>query len=627
MRRRALLWAPLALQAGCGREAEPAWPDDEPAVALPPRPAYRHQQAQLFQRVKAKIAPSRVEPGAPLELDGCGPTAEYVDSFVGWPWDHVGGDWLDADGIRQGPKPWAQLRLLPGAARTEFLDVGRLLRRVQAEPGRWCVLLLRSSGALPRVASPFTPQAGPELRIEYADGRKQRLPCRLMAAVDTSSQAPNTTAPQHKLPVFLEFDRPEAEVRSAQLSLGVQELAAESRLELLLLDPPLPRAQVEQGIAARAAPLDAGLDREPALIGQQRYLDGSKLDDFLLPERVNPTSEHTFDPRLWDPQAAAELDKLPHRGAGRWVSGADLDGLWSLVGSGHRGDGFAPLAPGMGALRLAMPAPKGLKDGAVVGYGGSSSGSAHLFMPEDLLGRLDRIFVRYYLRLGVPRPVDAMADPRHRYQVFQSESRTRAVWLDRGGKFGITPEHLTSTGGVSGSSGGGHGWQMRLAWQECDAGLGGPDEGGWRPGFHLYDFAERQPPGHRYGSDRRHQLYWGQRGGLGGMLYQGRWYCIEHELKLNSVSEQAPGWRADGELRAWLDGQLVFERRGLVFRSLPLHDPGPQKSRIRPCRELGVRALWLNLFHGGQTPTGFDRSLYLSGLAWAREYIGPMRLD
>ena len=66
----------------------------------------------------------------------------------------------------------------------------------------------------------------------------------------------------------------------------------------------------------------------------------------------------------------------------------------------------------------------------------------------------------------------------------------------------------------------------------------------------------------------------------------------------------------------------------MVFGGLPLHAPtgrfDPRMS-LRPCRELGIRGLWLNWFHGGVTPNSVDRVVFITGVAWAQEYIGPMR--
>jgi hypothetical protein len=42
-------------------------------------------------------------------------------------------------------------------------------------------------------------------------------------------------------------------------------------------------------------------------------------------------------------------------------------------------------------------------------------------------------------------------------------------------------------------------------------------------------------------------------------------------------------------------------------------------------RQLGVRGLWLNWFHGGKTLATFDRTSFYTGLVWAQQYIGPMK--
>ena len=46
---------------------------------------------------------------------------------------------------------------------------------------------------------------------------------------------------------------------------------------------------------------------------------------------------------------------------------------------------------------------------------------------------------------------------------------------------------------------------------------------------------------------------------------------------------------------------------------------------IRACRELGVRGLWLNWFHGGKTVATIDRTSFYTGLVYGTSYIGPMK--
>ena len=74
---------------------------------------------------------------------------------------------------------------------------------------------------------------------------------------------------------------------------------------------------------------------------------------------------------------------------------------------------------------------------------------------------------------------------------------------------------------------------MRHAWSECDAGQGGPDEGGILCGWHLYDFGRANPEGHIYAAESQRRNNWGQQGGLGSVFYAGRWYCIETNLRIS----------------------------------------------------------------------------------------------
>lgn len=88
-----------------------------------------------------------------------------------------------------------------------------------------------------------------------------------------------------------------------------------------------------------------------------------------------------------------------------------------------------------------------------------------------------------------------------------------------------------------------------------------------------------------------------------GVLERNRWYCIEQHVRLNT-----PG-RHDGVFRAWVDGKLAFEQAGIRFRDIP---------------ELAIEMIWVNVYHGGQTPSPHDQHLYIDNIVIAREYIGPM---
>ena len=94
---------------------------------------------------------------------------------------------------------------------------------------------------------------------------------------------------------------------------------------------------------------------------------------------------------------------------------------------------------------------------------------------------------------------------------------------------------------------------------------------------------------------------WGWNLGPTGRLEKNRWYSIEQYVKMND-----PG-RANGLLRAWIDGILVFERSDIRFRSTS---------------DLKIEALWMNVYHGGTMSAPQDLSLFIDNVVVATQYIG-----
>ncbi len=587
---------------------------------------YRNAHQYLFQTVRRRTIASRLPGGTDMLWDIFGPTERYVDFHSGWEWTRLGGDWIDRNLARHGTVPWFSVavdKVIGATAAASYsVDVTTTLQFVQVSR-RWCAFVFAQRNAERAIAGLFHPQfEAPYIDVTYTNGLRSRLVSRLVALNGASSTGPSSTSADFPLPVFVEFERPSNAVMSATLTFVLTQhwSGNNATLDAFLLDPPVSTVLGPQGVAAGSGKFDEGISADPSVIGTHRYIDGTALADFVHTGDGNFGVERNYDPAIFG-TGASDLTKFPHNGLGKWVN---ADPRWTLVSSTFSGEGFAPLAAGLGALRIHMPAEPGVHDGSVVGYSGTLAGNAKIFLPEPLFGRLGRIFVRYYVRLGTPllTPVEK------RYHVYHDDSGSpnSFAWTDYTGKFGIGPDHTTSYGGVSGSSGGGRGWQMRLGWAECDAGTGGPDEGGWAPGFHLYDFLVNNPPGYNYGSMQTSaEERWGQRSGTGGVLYAGQWYCIETELKLNTISVTAPSFVPDGELRAWIDGKLVYERTGMVFRT-PRDSFAYDSEVLRPCRELGVAGLWLNWYHGGKTVATVDRTLFYTGLVWSKEYIGPMKL-
>ncbi|MBB5204751.1 hypothetical protein HNQ51_002065 [Inhella inkyongensis] len=610
-----------ASSSGPNAARRAAWAaEDAPAGRAP----YRSAQPLLFQGTAWALIPPRI-PGGRERRTQAGPNAEFVDRYVGWRWDRMGGDWLDAQGQRWGSQPWASMVTATGPltlVKRYEADLTNLLQAVQKQ-NRWCALMLRTRGVARKIGGLFSgDDRQPSLWVRYIDGSEAWLACTLSAPAITS--LPQAALSELPLPAFLEFERPAQAVLSARLVLTiVQHSSGASAIEVMLADPPLNRDSILQGVAQTAGRTDENILQARGIIGAQRYPDGGLLEDYVVPGLTNTYASREFDPALWG--GTPDTTKLPHRHLGKFVT-ANIDNWATLVDSSFRGEGFQPLVPGMGALRMFMPKQVS-QDGEVVGYSGTGAANASIFMPEPLFGRLPRIFVRYYFRLGTPEGDRYVRNSKDRLQVYKEAGQKGPEWEDWGGKFGLMPDHTSTYGGTTGSSGGGGGWQMRLAWQDSDSDTNGPNDGGIRPGFHLFDFGVKQPASHNYSGDNADKTMWGQRGGLGGILYANQWYCIETELKLNTVMDAAPGYVADGELRAWLDGRLVFERTGMVFRSKPLALGGipNNPAEMPPVRDLGVRALWMNWYHGGVVKNSLPRSMFMTALAYGTEYIGPMQ--
>jgi len=147
----------------------------------------------------------------------------------------------------------------------------------------------------------------------------------------------------------------------------------------------------------------------------------------------------------------------------------------------------------------------------------------------------------------------------------------------------------------------------------------------------LFDYQGNNPVGHRYVQDPVQSESWGQLGGMGSSIYGGRWYCIEQEVKLNSVDQPSAAgdgkfWTPDGELRVWIDGRKVYDRPGMVFRTLPLEGPAFNPGFLKAVREIGIKGLWFNWYHGGLNDSTYKRVMFVTGLVWAKSRIGPMKL-
>ena len=188
----------------------------------------------------------------------------------------------------------------------------------------------------------------------------------------------------------------------------------------------------------------------------------------------------------------------------------------------------------------------------------------------------DEIYMRYYVRLG-------------------------SDW-DQSVQGGKLPG-IAGTYGVAGWGGrrsdGTNGWSARGLFQQSIPGDANNPLAGHTPvGSYVYhaDMAGD------FGDNYVWIESWGP-GGFGGVLERNRWYCLEHYVRMNTPGDN------DGVLRGWVDGRLAVERTDMRYRDVDT---------------LHIDRVWMNVYHGGTTPSPYDQHIFIDHVVIARSYIGPM---
>ncbi len=623
---------------------------------------YRYQTTYLFQDTPGLVEQTAIK-GEKVYAWKDGANKRFVDNQTGWLWDNEGGDYLDKQGSRQGTKAWFTFKAdkVVGIDKNYryHIDVTDAVKYIQ-EHHRWNALLLKSKTSINRKIAGKYSSTPPTLTLSYTDGTQETMNIYYSSSLNAVSRSISAPGIESQiLPIAMEFARPTKAVSSAQLELTVvghkkAYTYNQPYIYGFIIDPPVNSMPVKNGLSQQYT-LDQGIEKDPDVLGAHHYIDGSSIEDFVSFAKVLDTdSIRPFDPAIYG-IGAQDLTKLPHLDNGKWFNAKDD---FSLVDSTYTAEGFKPLLPGLGAMKVTMP-DEGIHHGYLQAqYRGSKASAAKIYLPEKEFGKLDHIFIRYYIRLGTP-----YFTPRQKHYQVYKDATDQATWNDFGGKFGIVPNHTTSFGGFSGSSGGGRGWQMRLAWRDTLTGVGGPNENAMSLGLHTWDFHHNNPKGYNYATSAETNDKWNfnQKGGLGGVIYPGKWYEIEMEVKLNTIIKDDPSqcktytgskyynygdhinpakkgkqipycFKPDGEVRVWIDGRLAFERGGMVMRTWPLHTTAQEISQFKPgsallppVRDLGIREIMLNWFHGGLTFSSVPRTTFFTGLVWSKKYIGPMK--
>jgi hypothetical protein len=609
--------APGTAFARCGRGTA--------AVALAAG-RYRSTQPLLLQSVDALSRPSTIggSPWAPDESEGVGPNSTYVSWATGWKWGVPGGRFVDANMTVQGSVPWASVAANGSGAVSYPLNLTSLAQAAAAN-GLWMAIRLQESGG-DRSMAGRAASVRNTITYTYSDSSSTTHDATCVAFAGGSSDVPNTALAVVPLPCFVEWPKPDPAktLSTAIASIRIEEhFSGACNLQAFMLAPPL-NTQPEtgaNGLASQAGAFDAGLAAVPGVNWSLRFLDADPESTYIVrAPTVNLFSESYYDPGMYG--GVTDLTKLPHAYGGVPLAGKIFvptgnEGKAQNITKRTRAElqtlyGLGPLgvgAEGIGGLEVKIPAQAPANGGAIDNLGGFGA-RAKIFNTATQYGEQDRVFTRSIVSMH--SALDRAANSRGEF--LQSGN---PVYETCGGKWGCMPDSSNSFGGSRGSvefgGGGGVGNLIRMMWIQKLAGVDGPDKNSILIGLHLLDDwrGDNNPVNHRYGKvgDLGHRVNederFGQIGGLGASLRLGQRYQLETEIKLNTVNPNGT-WIADGEIRAWLDGKLVFEWTGLVLRTLPratyVYDP----SSLRPAKSLGFTGHTINHFHGGQTPNSRD---------------------
>lgn len=165
--------------------------------------------------------------------------------------------------------------------------------------------------------------------------------------------------------------------------------------------------------------------------------------------------------------------------------------------------------------------------------------------------------------------------------------------------FHVEPRALANGG--SGTGFGTRGWSCRGGYDRATA-LGTPLYS--RTGLHSYLYHAGTAV---YGSPH----VWTKDKLDIAFLEDGRWYCVEQHVKLNTAN---PGEAAlsDGVLEAWIDGMLVLQATDIKFRA-------DRDTWLVP---MNIAKAWFDHTHGGIGNTAETTHADFAHCVFASEYIG-----
>ena len=554
----------LTVLAGAG--ASGIWHREESAAAVPGQPEAK--PSTLPREGPSALPPRQSAP--PLALgattllwDGAsGVSAGYFNYGAGLPWQNAGGDWTDANGLGQGPVPYASVMIT--AAGQTATDITGLAKRWYGNGNTGLFLKVTKDAVRIAARTNADSTLAPVVVLTLDDNSSVTCTCAGSAVADVSSASPQpgpVMTAQTTSHVCLQFGLPSLGSRAishAVLKLTATQVFGTFSADVLELRPPriFSSGTPLLGLADKY-PLDAGIAADPAVRFATQFSDKAWNTKSKFPGYVAPDSVVAHDPSL---------------------------GTRAINVKYHVGE-FSPFA------------------------------TDHRFSPKQVEQQSPtdcprELYFRYYLKLktGYQCSVQGKKLPglAGRYGWWNPSSGGYYQAVDGNGgspTLGTKLRYAPSPNGYYYS-----GWSMR------HQAAPGPVDGAANPygaAVQAYTYAYYATMQGPYGDSWR----WGNPvvGYVG--FNPDQWYCIEQYVKVNTVTAPFDALGngtgvADGIIRGWVDGVLVFERTNVVFRKHPA---------------IKIDEVWLDHYHGGTEPAEVEHPFAMANVVVADAYIGPMK--
>lgn len=510
---------------------------------------------------------------------GVSPTYFNVGALL--PWENKGGDWSDALGVPQGSTAFSTG--VSGKVGPFAIDATALVQWLQQNSERG--IFLKETRGSASVATRTNPDATqrPFLTIVDATGAATNFPCLASAVMNPSTSSPVTgdsLSVGQGCALLLEFDLDSApaQIAKATLTLTItKSYSVALQLDAFALRRPkiFDGGTPVPGLAAKYTG-DAGINADPDVYFATS-LDATGLAEYFVGAKLEPDATFGTDPDLGIPALGTEY---------------------------HVGE-FAPFlaVPGhtwsrKSKLGLGVNPHNGLLIRDETPYT-QYFALQHPQTPTEL-------YFRYYLKLkaGYQCAVEGKKLPglAGRYGKWVGTSDTFGYYNPTAGNGG------SPTKGTYSMTDGFSGWSMRHHAYSAPTETTNPLWSLIPLNYYAYHAAMTG----YYGDFWR----WGNKDTGYVNIEMDRWYCLEHYVKVNDVAAPFDSLGngtgvANGVVRGWIDGVLVFEKTDAV---------------LRKNRAIKVDEVWLDHYHGGTTPAEAEHPLQMAALVVAKSYIGPMQL-